>query len=388
MSKRFPIIAFMLGMALVAVAADPAAAPQPAQPRVIDKPDLAPIIKRVANPKGYGYDPGFLALISKPSPYYTDFFGIQALKDLTKKKIEQDFVPKYASVVKDGDNSLELKFKSGWSAKFYVNSTLEIMGLAVPFDHVYISGDTYGEIEKNIDEFREILKAQQLEDTYLIKNPYYAEELEAQKRLDVGDASSVTVTSDPDLKQFSQQKTAVWIYPDGVHGNYTAFKDFYNVLKTADFDWLGLEALPIAMQKTLDTFIDAKEGSAEYIQARKTLLSVLSNGWDKRFGLKGPPEEGPFFKTLELMRERGKHVYGLDAPLEYTTFRYGETPFGGAVRGDLWARSVPMTGRGIVFGGSAHFMFPQSVNFQDFLHLRNREVKFYSVTKIEPRPQS
>jgi hypothetical protein len=142
------------------------------------------------------------------------------------------------------------------------------------------------------------------------------------------------------------------------------------------------------MQKTLDTFIDAKEGSAEYIQARKTLLSVLSNGWDKRFGLKGPPEEGPFFKTLELMRERGKHVYGLDAPLEYTTFRYGETPFGGAVRGDLWARSVPMTGRGIVFGGSAHFMFPQSVNFQDFLHLRNREVKFYSVTKIELRPQS
>lgn len=387
MKRNLQTIVLAVAVVLLGIAADPSLVAQSVQQRFPDKPDLGPLIKRAANPKGYGYDPGFLALISKADPYYTDFFGIQALKDVTKQRIKHDFVPRYAAVTKDLDNSLELTFKAGWTATFYVNSSLEIMGMSVPFDHVYIGGDTYGEVKNHLDEFRQILKAQKLEDRYLVKNPYYAEELETQERLDAKDNASVMVTADPDLKEFSQQKAAVLIYPDAVHGDYAAFKDFYNLLKTADFDWLALEALPSTMHKTLNTFIDAKDGSAEYISARKTLLDALSNGWDKRFGLKVSPEQGPFFTLLELMRERKKHVYGLDAPLEYTVFRYGETPFGGAVRGDLWARSVPVTGRGIVFGGSAHFMMPEAVNFQDFLHLRNPEMKFYSIKPIKPKKQ-
>ena len=62
---------------------------------------------------------------------------------------------------------------------------------------------------------------------------------------------------------------------------------------------------------------------------------------------------------------------------EYLLFRNGETEFGGAVRSDVWAERAPKSGRGIVVGGSAHFMSKVPINFQDLYLLRRPDALFY-----------
>ena len=67
---------------------------------------------------------------------------------------------------------------------------------------------------------------------------------------------------------------------------------------------------------------------------------------------------------------------------EFLIFRYGESNFGASVRSRHWALSVPDQGRGIMFGGSAHFTANRSSNVQDFLHLRNKNLSLLSVREL------
>ncbi len=354
-------------------------------PRYVDEPDLKKLLPRVLNAQGF-LDPNFSKAIAKPSQYYKDFYGAQALADTTKEKIQQDFVPKYAEVVSDDEHTLTLKFKSGWTAIFYPHSTLRVAGAEVPFDHVYISGNTWQEMLKNLDEFRGLLKARKLEKKYLIPNPFYKQELIVYKKMtEAGAPAKLNV--DPNLTVFQQRPNALLIYPEGVHGvlaGYTKFNT--DVLTPYQFDWIGMEMVPTTMQKDLDAFVRAGDATAEYARARKVIVDYFAGAWNGRAGPKTTGEENYYFKIVDLMRMKKTRVIGMeDSNIPYIIFGYGESQFGGAVRSYMWAQAVPTSGRGLVYGGSAHFDSSQPINFQDFLQMRNPGVKFFTVAPIKLR---
>ena len=94
-----------------------AAFAQAAKPRVAHDIDLRKSLPRFLTAQGF-LDPKFAEATAKPSPYLTDFYGVQALRDLTKESLKRDFVPKFAEVVAEDGNTLELKFKNGYMGKF------------------------------------------------------------------------------------------------------------------------------------------------------------------------------------------------------------------------------------------------------------------------------
>lgn len=358
----------------------PAAAGAPG--RYVDTPDLMSIVKPVLTPQGM-MDPEFQVAIAKPSPYLTDFFGIQAIKDVTKEQIKRDFVPKYAAFLKEDEQSIELKFKDGPAARFVVNSSLDIKGARSPISHVYLGGETWKQSIANCTAFLQLLKTLKLENHYLIRNPEYEDELAVDKKLKAG-VPRVLITYDPDLQKASQDKNALVIFPDVVHGNEQGFSDFLEFMKNHTFDWVGLEAAPTSSQKDLDTYITAKENSPEFASASKAVAQSLA-GWDARFS---NTTESHFMKLMQLMRSKKTRVVALEgarsgSSLDFIIWRYGETPFGGAVRSFLWAQHALVIGRGLVFGGSAHFTSDRPMNFQDFMYDRNK-ANFYTPVKFGP----
>lgn len=352
-------------------------------PRYVDEPDLKTLLPRVLTPQGF-LDRNFAKATAKPSPYYTDFYGAQALADTTKERIKRDFVPKYAEVVGEDEHKLTLKFKSGWTGTFYPHSTLRVMGIEVPFDHVYVSGNTWQEMLRNLDEFRDLLKARKLEKAYLIPNPHYKDELVVDKKM-TGNGPPAKLVVDPKLTDMEQSSNAVVIYPEGVHGNVEGYNKFNaEVLTQHRFDWIGMEMLPTSMQKDLDAFIHAGDGTPEYARARKVMIDYFTNSWNRTVP-KTTGEENYYFKIVDMMRTKNTRVIGLenvDSP--YILFRYGENLFGAAVRSYNWAQAVPSSGRGLVYGGGGHFYNSQLINFQDFLQMRNPSVKFFAVAPINP----
>ncbi|MGH9901043.1 MAG: hypothetical protein ACRD68_04295 [Pyrinomonadaceae bacterium] len=357
-----------------------------AAPRYVHEPDLKKLLPRVLSPQGF-LDPKFSEAVAKPSPFYTDFFGVQALADTTREKLKRDFVPKHAEVAGEDEHTLTLKFKSGWTGTFYPHSTIKVMGTEVPFDHVYVSGEKWQEMIKNLDEFRGLLKSNKLEKAYLIPNPYYKSELVVYEKMR-GAGAPAKLNVDPNLSEMSQSANAVLIYPEGVHGNVKGYDKFNSTVLTAHrFDWLGMEMIPTSMQKDLDAFVRSGEGTPESARARKVVVDYFANSWNGRAGPKTTGEENYYFKIVDLMRAKKTRVVGLEnVNLPYIFFRYGETPFGGAVRSYIWAQAAPTSGRGLVYGGSAHFNERQPINFQDFLLMRNPGVKFFTVEEVKPRP--
>lgn len=351
--------------------------------RYIDVPDLVSIIKRVSTAEGI-VDPEFNKLVDKPSRYYTDFYGIQALKTVTKGRILHDFVPKYAWLQGQDEHSITLKFKAGWTGKFYVDSALEIQTVIVPYNHMYVSGDTFREFLKNLDEFRDIVAEEKLESAYFVPNEHYRDELVVYRQMHKNPPPA-RVTFDPDLTTFSKQQNAVLIYPEAVHGNLPDYEKFIRFLNVHhNFDWIGMEMLTSDLQPALDAYSAAPENSPKFADARRKIVAYFSSAWNGRFGKPTTGEDNEYFKIVELLHRDRAHIYGMESTsLAWIIFRYGETPFGGAVRSYLWSKRVPVTGRGIVHGGSAHFDDPRPVNFQDFFAQRNRKLQFYAVRSRE-----
>ncbi|MGI8745628.1 MAG: erythromycin esterase family protein [Bryobacteraceae bacterium] len=355
-----------------------------ALPRYVDTPDLKTILPHFLNSKGY-LDPEFAAATSKPSPFYTDFYGVQALADSTAAKIKADFVPKFAELVSENEHTVKLKFKSGWTGTFYPHSTLSVMGTDIPMDHMYVSGDKWQEILKNVDEFRDLLKANGLEKAYLIPNPHYTDEAAVFSKWN-SQAPGANIVLDPSLAALDQSKNAVFLAPEGVHGNLEGYNALNTVLAAHKLDWFGMEMLTTDMQPDLDQFVQSAAGAPEYATARKKLIDYFTASWNGRSGPKTTGEENYYFKLVDQMRNKKTRVIGLEGvSLTYILFRYGENAFGAAVRSYRWAQVVPATGKGVIFGGSGHFTEPRSVNVQDFIKDRNPGVQLISVAPIGPR---
>ena len=140
------------------------------------------------------------------------------------------------------------------------------------------------------------------------------------------------------------------------------------VIGSHDVDWLGLEMLFAEQQPMLDRFNGSAGGTPEHHAGRAELIEYFAEAWNGRAGPKVPGEENLYFKAVEEAHRLGIRVVALEgASVAYLLFRYGEAPFGGSVRSYQWANHTPDAGRGIIFGGSAHFNSAGSGNVQDYL---------------------
>ena len=358
-----------------------------AENRTVHEPDLAALTQRVLTGT-YTVDPLFVDFISHPSAVYTDLYGIHALQDFTRQQILNDFVPRYATLLRDGNNTFDLQFNKGWNATFYPHAILDIKAVNASRDHVYIGGNNASELIANLRDFRRMLNESNIQSKYLIPNPFYEVE-KVTNELYYSGKPTVPVTFDPDMEEFRSATNAVLIYPDGVHGNLPYFTTFMDRLRQTDVQWLGLEMLTSSMQPTLDHFCTAPINSSDYVNARLNLTTYFLSAWTPYFQLNiTSGDQSPYFQAVDLIRQKKGRVYGLDIDsAEFLIFRYGESNFGASVRSRNWALSVPTTGRGVIFGGSAHFMMNRSSNVQDFLHERDSNLQLFSIRALRPTDQ-
>lgn len=361
---------------------------QATKPRFVHEPDLGKTLAKFLTPQGF-LDPKFADATAKPSRYYSDFYGLQALADTTKEGIKRDFVPKLAEVVAEDENTLTLKFKNGYTGKFYPNSSLKVIGIETKWDHVEISGETWQDLLKNLADFLNILSKNKIEKKYLRINPYYGDEVKVYKQLTKHSAPAQIKVAP--LDEFQIEKNAVLLYPERVHGILKGYEELKaNVLDKQKFDWMALEMLPSSMQKDVDIYVKSADNSPEYVRTRKVLLDYFKDNWNGRAGPKTTAEENYYFKIVEQMRTNKTRVIAMEKAIEkngaeYIFFRYGENKFGGAVRSYWWAKALPKTGKGLVYGGSGHFTGGDSINFQDFQAMLNPKMKMFSIEEIKIR---
>lgn len=351
--------------------------------RFVHEPDLRTLLPKFLTPQGF-LDPKYAEATAKPSPYYSDFYGLQALAETTKEGIKRDFVPKFAEITAEDENTVTLKFKEGFWGKFYPHSTLKVVGVEVKFDHVEMSGDKWTELRENLDKFIKLLETNGLAKKYLRPNSFFKDEQIVYRQLSKKNQTMPKVAS---LDEISREKNAVLIYPEGVHGNLKGYEKFKaEVLDKGGFDWIAMEMLIPSQQKDLDIFVKSADNSPEYLRTRKVLLDYFKDSWNGRSGPKTTAEENYYFKIVEQMRKQKTRVVAIEASTtEYILFRYGENKFGAAVRSYWWAKALPKTGKGIIFGGSAHFNDKDSINFQDFQAMLNPKMKMFVLEALKIR---
>ena len=148
------------------------AATQATVERFVHEIDMMSVIKRFLSPEGY-MDPAFPPTVAKPSPHLTDFYGAQAIQDVTRDDIVADFVPEYAEIESESDHSITLKFKDGFTATFYPVSTLSVMGFNAEVSHVVLSGDTWQSARDNVQSLLDTIAAIGRDDAYLVENTFY-----------------------------------------------------------------------------------------------------------------------------------------------------------------------------------------------------------------------
>lgn len=331
-------------------------------------PDLGSLIARFLSPKGF-MDPAFPPSVAKPSRHLSDFYGLQAIRDVSRSAILRDFVPRFATTFAEDENSITLTFAKGYTAKFYPNSNLLAAGQNVPVSHVEISGSTWAALGDNLSDFRTKLAKAGLAQTYLIPNKFYADEVATDRQMTNGKAASIKI--DPELSAYFSSPNGVLLVPEGSHGRPEDVNRAIEVLRKGNVDWIGMEMLGIDKQQMLDAFNAAKKGTPAYATARKALVDYFAVAWNGRAGPKTTGEENYYMKLAEAAHDNGTRAIGIEAAsIEYVFFRFGETQFGAAVRNLWWANALPKDGRGIVFGGSAHFDAAQPVNVQDFLQAK------------------
>ncbi len=288
------------GMAPSPLQAAPAWPPTAAHlgDRYVDAPDLKPLLAKFLTPQGFLY-PAYPVTVAKPSRFLTDFYGVQALADRTAAQIKSDFTPRYATVAGEDAHSLTLRFKAGYTVRFYPHAALSVVGIVDPVDHAYVSGATWREMRSNLDDFLAVVRRAGLERAYLIPNPELETERHVAARLTSG-VKTPPIFADPQLERFEAAPDAVLLAGEGVHGIPTSYEALSAELKTHHFDWLGMEMLPQQMQPVLDDFTRAPQDSERYRKARQAVLDYFAVSWNGRAGPKTTAEENYYFKLVDL----------------------------------------------------------------------------------------
>ncbi|MFO1464068.1 MAG: hypothetical protein U1F66_09830 [bacterium] len=215
-------------------------------------------------------------------------------------------------------------------------------------------------------EFLQVFRDAGVFDDYFSKNPYLAEEQDAWLRLN---SPIVTARDTPTLSLEELEKKSwrgVLLFPD-LHGNKARYRKLYRLLESEQLDWFALEMFSHRMQLSLDDFLSAAEGSEKFLQAKKKIQQHLAPFWNPYFKDLRDPDDSPYYRLLLLCRERKIRVIGLDAMGYYSFASRRFAPLTIGARNAVWAKQIPTRGRGIVFGGQAHYTSFRKARVQDFL---------------------
>ena len=342
--------------------------------------DLMSVVRRFLGPDGY-MDPAFPPTVAEPRPYLTDFFGVLAIRDVPRSQIIADFVPEHATLTTESDRSVTLGFERGFTAVFYPFSSLIAAGAEAAVSHVVLSGDTWQEARANVESLIKLIERLDRGHAYLVDNPFY--ELEQKTFAVMQSGLRADVTVDPELSTFRDSDHGVLLFPEAVHGISKDADELIQIIAEGGFDWIGFESLNTPQQEDLDVFNRARAGTPEYAQARSKLVEYYAESWNGRAGPKTTGEENYYFKLAEAAHQAGARVIALEgSTIPYIFFRYGETSFGAAVRSQIWADATPPSGRGILFGGGAHFHYPDVPMVQDLILAESPNRPFFSTRDL------
>lgn len=360
------VVASMAGADLASAAdVTPAAEAKKSDERYVHAIDVPQTVKAYMGPDGF-VDPAFPPTIAYPSPFLSDFFGQQAIADVSRAQIRSDFASGLGTFVREDGHSLTLRMAKGYEATFYPLSSLSVMGIVVPISHVAIAGNGWREIRANLADFLGVIQRAGLQSRYLVPNSFYRDELVVARQGASGKAAPITV--DPDLALFDRSRDAVLLAPESVHGRPEQADRLIALLGRHRLDWLGMEMISHESQPLLDAYNKAKRGTPAEAAARAKLIAYFADAWNGRAGPKTSGEENYYFKLVEAAHKGGARIIAMEgSSMPFILFRFGETPFGAAVRSYIWAKSIPASGRGAMFGGSAHFNLPGVINAQDFV---------------------
>lgn len=315
---------------------------------------------------------GFPETSKSPSTYLADFFGIVRLNDtLTLETVKKDLVPAHAAELPGSTpRVLKLQWKDGGTIDFYARAQLRIdkkdggpsrYNVAV-VEHA-LAAENDG---PNVARFLAFLQKQGWTARYLAPNPYAAEEQAAFARM--GDAAATNATKElGSFDAFAKETHAIYLLPDAVHGDQSRYDVLLDMLKGGNYDWFGIEMATVDLQPVLDAWVKAKPGSTEHAAADAKLQDYFQVAWNDKFGGVAARGQNPYYLAMKIARDAGKAVYALDTVADYILFRYGEFPLGATTRNVVWVNRIPRTGRGLIFGGSAHMIMGQRNTFQDFL---------------------
>ena len=321
---------------------------------------------------------GFPELSKAPNRYLTDFFGVLRLNpELRASHVLRDLVPAHARVV-SADSTLRLEFKDGSLAEFYFDGGVQIeqqqpiRGLNfVVLPNALNSGDA----APHVDRLLQLLQQNGLAERYLAPNPFFAEELSADSAMKQA-ARAIATVEPGGYDAFAREANAVLLVADRVHGDVKRYDEFVALMRRPEVQWIAIEMLSTDLQQAARDYTSARAGSSEYNRAREALFGYYRGAWNDRFGAVEAPEQNHYFRLIELARELEKPVYALDTSLEYVVFRYGEFPLGATTRNVIWAKQLPSTGRGLIFGGSGHMMrMPGNIQF--FLRQLRPQLKIF-----------
>lgn len=195
------------------------------------------------------------------------------------------------------------------------------------------------------------------------KSPYYLEE----KKVDVASKKGqpgTPMSHIPIEKAKTQSPKGIWLVPDS-HGDKQRLQFLVDTVRARKVDWLALEMIPHTHQKWLDQFMKYPVNSPQFAKAKSELDNVL-DGWESKFkdGLK------PYHDLLLSCKRSGVRVYGMDCSSEYHMQSPMSDKLVVGTRNLIWAKQVPTKGKGIVFGGYAHFQGADGIQVQDFLRAR------------------
>jgi hypothetical protein len=245
------------------------------------------------------------------------------------------------------------------------------------------------------DSFLKTLTEKHLKARYLSPNPFYKNELAAEKKLRAIGEAKATVTKlsiDDVMGKLDGQKDSYTLVLD-LHGHQEPIAMLNRLIHNPKIDWVGMEMLPTGMQPTLNQYFESKPGTSDFEKNRAKLVKYFSRHWDDKFeGIKDP-ELNPYFLAIELAKKNGKRVYGMDISSEYFNSHEVAAPLTVATRNQVWASAVPVQGNGVVFGGMAHFEGSPGIPttpgayVQDFLAERNPSAPLFMLNASDEKSE-
>jgi hypothetical protein len=243
-------------------------------------------------------------------------------------------------------------------------------------------GDAKSTLKERCLFIREI-QSKGWDDRYLVKNRYESVEktVEEQRASNRPAVSGVSISEaedfrSEDLTGFFAEPNAVLAVPDQ-HGDAEYLARFLRIAASPEVQWIGMELFPDTMASVLKDYMTENTDSAAFKGADQQMLSFFTEYWV----YSGSGVDNPYYQALPQIKALGKTIYAMDADEFYSVHAHYQSQmdegFFFDARNANWASQLPVSGRGIVYGGSEHFAVKGNIRFQDFYALRSSSRLFW-----------